>query len=339
MTTHTATQLTSPHDLLAAVPFMVGYHPANSLVVISLRDGQVSMAMRVDFPSLDIASDIAITVASHLTREGAESVIVVGYLPETNVEIDPLLFIRQGIESRGISIKESIVVKAGRFRSTMCIESNCCPLEGTSVPPLSDSRITAERVASGKPLPYLDLDQMRASIASTVPDKDLTRALKKIFEIDYDVDCVLDLQREGAHAVNKLITEFEQSGISKDYQLIALVLTRLLDLQVRDYAMGMTTVENSKMIWDMWRWLLRIAPRGYVAPVATVFAASSYELGEGALAQRALDRAFEDDPKYQMAKLLRRTFTAGWPPSAFTEMRADLHPKICAALFSAPVSE
>jgi hypothetical protein len=41
----------------------------------------------------------------------------------------------------------------------------------------------------------------------------------------------------------------------------------------------------------------------------------------------------EDAPGYQMAKLLRRTFAAGWPPSAFTQMRADLHPKICAAIF------
>jgi hypothetical protein len=70
---------------------------------------------------------------------------------------------------------------------------------------------------------------------------------------------------------------------------------------------------------------------GYVALV--IFASISYERGDGALAQRALDRAFEDSSNYQMAKLLRRTFAAGWPPSTFTQMRADLHPKICAAIF------
>ena len=44
------TTLTSPHDLLAAVPFLIGYHPKNSLVVIALRDEAVGMAMRIDFP-------------------------------------------------------------------------------------------------------------------------------------------------------------------------------------------------------------------------------------------------------------------------------------------------
>ena len=60
MTTHTATELTSPHDLLAAVPFMVGYHPKDSLVVMALVNSKVTMAMRVDFPdSENMASESA----------------------------------------------------------------------------------------------------------------------------------------------------------------------------------------------------------------------------------------------------------------------------------------
>ena len=42
--------LTSPHDLLAAVPFLIGYHPSNSLVLVALKDDSVGMAMRVDLP-------------------------------------------------------------------------------------------------------------------------------------------------------------------------------------------------------------------------------------------------------------------------------------------------
>jgi hypothetical protein len=83
----------------------------------------------------------------------------------------------------------------------------------------------------------------------------------------------------------------------------------------------------------MWRWLMKIAPVGYVAPVASIFAVTSYERGDGALAQKALDRAFTDDPGYSLAKLLRRTFAAGWPPSSFAQMRAELHPAICVKLF------
>ena len=333
MTTHTATELTSPHDLLAAVPFMVGYHPIDSLVTMALRENIVVMAMRIDFPEMDSMIAVSQTIAAHLVREGADEAIVVGYLPTNLSDLDPLAITRDVIGAQNIIVKESIEVRAGRFKSSFCRDLDCCPPQGTPLPPISDSRITAEQVAAGNPLPYLDLDEMKRSIAALPVDKELRKAIKAIPEIDCDEDDAKMLQRDGALAINQLMIAFNTDGIVNDKELIALVLVRLLDLQVRDYAMGMSTEATSELLWDMWRWLLRTAPRGYVAPVSTIFAIMSYERGDGALAQRALDRAFEDSPKYQMAKLLRRTFAAGWPPSAFTQMRADLHPKICNAIF------
>ena len=48
------TKLTSPHDLLSAIPFVVGFKPENSIILISVKEDSVSMAMRIDFPpSLD----------------------------------------------------------------------------------------------------------------------------------------------------------------------------------------------------------------------------------------------------------------------------------------------
>ncbi len=334
MTTHTATALTSPHDLLAAVPFMVGYHPKDSLVAMALRDDKVVMAMRVDFPDPDLILATSETIAMHLIREQASEAIVVGYLPANTLETDSLAIVREVIARHDIIVKECIAVRGDRFRSNLCQDIGCCPPEGNPIPLLTDSRVTAEQVAAGNPLPYLDLDEMKRSIAAQPADKELNKLIKKIADIDYDSDEVTLLQRQGVNAIIELAMEFKGAGFSGNKALIALVLARLLDLQVRDYAMGMSTEESCEQLWDMWRWLLRIAPRGYVAPVAVIFAIMSYERGDGALAQRALDRAFEDSAKYQMAKLLRRTFAAGWPPSAFTEMRADLHPKICAAIFS-----
>ena len=333
MTTHTATELTSPHDLLAAVPFMVGYHPKDSLVVMALKESKVAMAMRVDFPDSENMASVSATIAGHLTRESADEAIIVGYLPSDDLDTDPLAVARSIITLQGIAVKECIVVSGGRFRSNLCADAQCCPPEGNPVPEILDSRVTAEQVAAGNPLPYLDLDEMKRSIAALPVDKELVRIIKSIPEIDYSSEDVTQLQRAGANAINEMAIIFSRAQRIEDKNLIALVLVRLLDLQVRDYAMGMTTTETSDQLWDMWRWLMRTAPVGYVAPVAVIFATMSYERGDGALAQRALDRAMVDSPGYQMAKLLRRTFAAGWPPSAFTQMRADLHPKICAAIF------
>jgi hypothetical protein len=332
-----STTLSTPHDLLAAVPFLVGYHPKDSLVVIALKEGAVGMAMRVDYPSRDHKEIAlrALQLASYLKRENAEGAIVVGYLPsELHKESQNLEPYTHAISEQGIEVKEAIEVRDNRFRSIMCADLSCCPVEGSTIPPISDSRITAEQVALGRPMPYPSILDMKASLAALPKDRVLIAALKKLDLIDYGADDVKVQQREGARAIDELCESYGHSGMGVDRELVAMVLIRLLDLQVRDYAMGVSTPENQDSQWDMWRWLLRIAPKGYVSSVAVIFATISYERGEGALAQRALDRALDDDSSYQMAKLLRRTFAAGWPPASFTAMREELHPKICASLFS-----
>jgi hypothetical protein len=59
--------------------------------------------------------------------------------------------------------------------------------------------------------------------------------------------------------------------------------------------------------------------------------------GESDLAHNALDTAFADQSDYPLAILLRRVFYANWPAESFAAMRAQLHPKICAALFGSSI--
>ena len=161
----------------------------------------------------------------------------------------------------------------------------------------------------------------------------LDEQLIKISEINYDGDDVLTQQRLGAIAVNQLVTNFSKATHENDLELIAFVLVRLKDLQVRDYAMGLVTEENIDQQFNLWYWLMNMAPNGYIAPVACIFAACAYESGESDLAHKALDNAFADQISYPLAVLLRRVFFSGWPAQSFAAMRAQLHPKICAALF------
>jgi hypothetical protein len=327
------TTLTSPHDLLAAVPFLVGYHPTNSIVVIALNEETIGMAMRIDYPD-EVDLDQIDTLASHLIREDADSALLVAYVPDAVFDSEYLLGpIRDAIAMRGIMLRECLEVRGDRWRSTMCEDEGCCPPEGNPMPSHEESRVAAEQVSQGQPLPYGSVDELRASLSPAGIDPALEKALDQIEGIDYEGDEVLSHQREAAFAINGLVDEFAEKGICTNTERIALILVRLHDLQVRDYAMGITSDENIDTLWSMWRWLMRIAPDGYVAPVATLFAVTSYERGDGALAQRALERAFDDDSKYPLARLLRRSFAAGWPPSSFAQMRVDLHPKICAKLF------
>jgi len=328
------TTLTSPHDLLAAIPFLIGYHPQDSLVLVALKDEAVGMAMRVDMP-VGVSAEGYDLLASHFLRDGADGAFIVAYVGDGAVDPENVLINTSAALVRaGIDIKESLIVRNNRFRSMICSDLTCCPPEGSAIPDLGSSRIAAEHVIAGHPMPFENVDGLVQSIAAVSSSFESVWADEvQAFWVSSDSEEIQELQRDGATAIIDLVGEYREGRGAEDRELAARVIGRLSDIQVRDFALGSHTDESADYYWAMWRDLLRIAPRGFVAPIACLFAAMAYERGEGALAHKGLDRGLCDDDQYSLAHLLRRVFTAGWPPQSFSAMRIELHPKVVAAIF------
>ena len=74
--------LTSPADLLCAVPYLVGFHPAESLVVTGFTgrppDGRLRLTTRWDLPLVPGALDLVVPL---LAREGVTQVMIAGFGP------------------------------------------------------------------------------------------------------------------------------------------------------------------------------------------------------------------------------------------------------------------
>ncbi len=328
------TTVKTPHDLLAAVPFLIGYHPTDSLVLISVKSDSLEMAMRIDFPKNPPEGSYQL-LASHLKRDNSEGALIVAYEPANSLAGPEVLHnVADAVASLDIPIRELMLVRNNHWRSLLCSDDKCCPPEGNQIEEFVNSRIAAEQVASGKVLPFSDSEGLTHSISATILAKDLNWNAQVVgFRVDPDANNLNELQRDGAESILLLADFYSQNGFCKDYDLMARVLGRLSDIQVRDFALGCHTDQTINSYWAMWRDLLRIAPPKFVAPVASVFASIAYENGEGALAHRALDRAIEDDPEYSLARLLRRVFSSGWPPSGFAQLRSELHPRVTATIF------
>lgn len=148
---------------------------------------------------------------------------------------------------------------------------------------------------------------------------------------DADNKAIQAFEIRGVEAVNKLVAEF--NGDLVDQELTALVLGSLNDLQVRDYCMGITTAENLNKLNNLWSLLTAVAPAGAIAPVATLWAISDYEMGNTASALERLNTAKADQEDYSLAKLIGRVISAGWPVESFTAMRSELHHKVVAGIY------
>ena len=326
--------LTSAHDLITAVPFLIGFHPSNSVVLISVKDGAIGLAMRIDVPAR-LDSNAIDLLAHHFIRDEAEAALLVAYMPDTRDDGDSLLIsLGAGLMRNGVHIQESIVVRGGRYRSIICRDSTCCPPAGKAMPEIDKSEIAAEHVIAGIPMPYSDIADLIETIAPEASSFNLSWTDEVTrFRIDEDAEDLTELRRDGVDTMDLLLDEYRMGKGPSDRVLVARMIGRMSDVQVRDYAMGVHNEDTYDLYFTMWRELLRLAPRGYVAPIACIVAAMAYENGDGALAQKALDRAFADDEQYPLASLLRRVFNAGWPPESFSQMRAELHPKVIASIF------
>jgi hypothetical protein len=297
------------------------------------------MAMRIDYP-VDIPEGAYDLLASHLQRDLATGALLVAYVPSDRSDGEVVLSDASAALTRiGISTDESLIIQGGRYRSVLCQDPSCCPAEGNLIPEIDGSRIAVEHVVAGRAMPFANLQALTDSIAS-LPVAAEQRWIDQVksFQLSSSAADLSKIQRDGATAVIDLAGEFASGRIGQDLELTARVIGRLSDIQVRDFALGSHDEENVDTYFQMWRHLMRIAPKGFIAPVASLCAALAYESGDGALAHRALDRALEDVNGYSLALLLRRVFTAGWPPASFAAMRRELHPKVCAGIFGLDLS-
>ncbi len=118
------TTLTSPHDLLAAIPFLIGYHPSDSLVLVAIKGDLVSMAMRVDYPQNE-NTDAYDLLAHHLKLDGADAALMLAYVPSEKPELhetgaEVLSQMANSLVKNSIEIRESIEVIGNRWRSVIC---------------------------------------------------------------------------------------------------------------------------------------------------------------------------------------------------------------------------
>ena len=141
--------LRGPGDVVAILPYQLGYHPHDSVVVVSLRGKRVGLVARADLPPEPFVGEVVASLMGPLVRDGATSVIVVGYEDAPDASQPLLLDLVEQLEQARIDVVDVAVVRDGRRYSPICSEP-CCPPEGVELPDPADVPGVAEYVALGR---------------------------------------------------------------------------------------------------------------------------------------------------------------------------------------------
>jgi hypothetical protein len=320
----------SPKELLAVVPHLLGFVPQASLVVIGTAEPRerIKVTLRYDLPDppeAGLAVDIAAHAAAVLRSQRLTAALAVGYGSEALVTpvADAL---RDATAMAGIRLHDILRVQAGRYWSYRCADEACCPAAGTPFDPSNDPN-SAALAAAG-----LDVRADRAAVAAQVAplggntaesmrqatrraEQHSAQLLKKVRKSGRIGAAKQLIAAEGLNAVGSAIATYRAGGkFASDYQ-VAWLTVALRDLRVRDDAWARMDPAYADDHLRLWTDVTRRAQPGHVAAAASLLAFVAWQSGDGALANVALDRALTDDPGYSMALLLRQVIGAGAPPS------------------------
>ena len=319
-------RLRSPHDVIAAVPYLLGFHPADSLVAIGADGPDGTCAMRMDLPPgerepghapQDVA-DTAEHLAGLLTRHRFRHAVLVGYGPAQRVA--PIMAAAcAAIAAGGVEVLEALRVEGCRFWCCSCPGSACCPPDGTPYD-VSASPIAAQATVAGR----VALTGRAELARSVAPIGGLARtsmgqatgwAASRFAR--WVADCGGDptpVRRRMVDEGLPFLRDLMARGAPPTDDEVAWLGVLLTHLRVRDEA-WVRTDENHL---GLWREVMRRVEPFYVAAPACLTAYAAYLSGNGALANVALDRAVAAEPGYTMARLLSDLMLAGVPPSSTT---------------------
>src|SRR5207302_10067916 len=124
----------SAEAVLALVPYLLGFAPESSLVVIGTAppDGTVKVTLRYDLPD-PADPEEAWRIAGHafavLRSQKLTTAIAIGYGPAQLVT--PLAgALEHTAQKSGIELTDILRVEDGRYWSCTCQKPGCCPPEG-----------------------------------------------------------------------------------------------------------------------------------------------------------------------------------------------------------------
>ncbi len=331
----------STTDLLTLIPFLLGFHPESSLVLV-VRDGEgrLILAGRTDLPTTDDQRGRLSTsvnqVAARLSAHPRASAVLAGYGPAPDVE--PAVHAATGaLHDAGIPVREALRVADGRFWRLDSDEQERPP-EGIPFDP-ADQPISAAAVYAG-----LVALPDRAAFAATLDPvtgpartgmiEATTAACQVLADLmdaaapdtDDDPDAALNTPvgqavQRAARTYLGLVQNRYRSGQPVDDEHAA-TLTVLLELaSLREFAARHTTGEPWQI--SMWSDLVRRAEPEFVTVPATLLALAALQAGNGALADIAVGRALECDPDDPFARLLADALAAGIDPDTAAALLAD----------------
>ena len=305
--------LRRPDDLLATIPYLIGFHPDEDLVTVFVKSGRVTLTARTDIPPESAGEEFADWITAVAKREGTEALALVAYSAASLPAHRLLTRLMDRLSDH--ELIDVLYVGHGKWWSLTCGDE-CCSLAGTPLD-LSSHPLAATAVVAG-----LSVRASRVELEALVggPDqRDYPRLEALAMTLSEELD-QLDDSAATTHLMSTTIKAAlaEAGGIDERTCLLLAVL--VTDVQRRDLAWALIRPDTADDHVRLWGGVVAQVPPILAAAPLCLLAVAGWISGSGALLNCCCDRLSRINPQYSMGRLLAEISERAIPPSAWQEI-------------------
>ena len=311
-TTHL--RVSGPTDLLAIVPYWLGYRPSDCVVLMAESDGRIQSGCALTLDQCADAATLSDLAEVLETGQQPASYLLIAYGESARAE--PAL-IKVTAALKGKEILQSILVDQGHY--WLPSEGERTGSDAGHALDVSVSPATAAAVQAG-----LQVFGSRDEVAALVKGPDGTD------------DEAAHLWREASASVSRwgtarrkrLVDQCLQESVKglhqPDAQRCAQLGAAVQDIAVRDHAWLAMDLEDGWRHQQLWLWVVAATPACFCAPVLCLAAVASWLSGGGALFTECVNRAERLHPDYSMLRIVRELHDCAVPPYLWRDVSASL---------------
>lgn len=316
-------------ELRASIPYLLGFYPERSLVVIGLAaDNSIGVTIRVDAPGSPESARACIEQLLPVLHRSAPHRVVVAYCDDYEVgECDETE--REQITLSALRAFETVSDLAPVISRSLAEHGYECSFVWPARPGMPRAplgpvpQIAVAHVLAGRTL-LRSRDELKSMLE---PAKGMVRrevrdqlaALESVSLARIDlIALITDLLEQHASAA-----ELGERPPTLDPHDIALCALALASIPTRDILITLIAQERAWWRVEPWCRAVQLVPTSYLPPVATMTAIVAYLSGDGALAQMALDSALTHDPAYSLAQMIDTGLRSGLRPEELRRVLAS----------------
>jgi uncharacterized protein DUF4192 len=336
-------RISSRQDLVELAPYLLGFHPVESVVVLVLSADERSVVLAA---RIDLAHAAEPQVRDELTlmlrRSGGTQAVLLVYGPRLGVpptpeeaELGELPYAElvealiEVVEQADVRFFGGGYIAGDRWWSYRpCADRGCCPPHGMRIEG-EDSQVAAAAT-------FLGLTALRDRTAleetlAPIDDPGIREALGVAKQELLDAGRARDVDGWCAGVGVQLRSVLDRvTGGDSPWlpdRVAARLVLGLAEQRIRDIAWLWLEIDPDTR-WlgaeRLWRQLIRRAPEEYRLVPLALFAWACWRGGDGIRARIGVERALTLDPTYQMALLLRAALEQGVDPGDIATLLSGL---------------